>query len=321
MFEFINYLKLIATVLITNSHFGNIWPMSALATGGLLGNVIFFAVSGFLLYNIKTNFAKWFSKRFFRVYPALAIFTLFAVSIGEYGLNSFEDAFRLFIYPTNYIFLVWLIVCYCFMYIYIYIMNKGIKNFLEKTAISVFVIWILVYIMFCDKSVYSVDDVSKPFILFLYMESMLLGSLFRKNKLKVGCFKVRKVIITACLFVMYAVSKIVFSKIESLSQLQILNQFIILAALFSVFDLFMSMETIFRKMPKKLNNVVKHVANITLQIYVVQFVIINHFAKIVFPLNLLTVTLLILIAATLLYYIEVLIRKGLEASIGKLKKG
>ena len=77
MFEFINYLKLIATALITNSHYGNIWPVSALATGGLFGNVIFLAVSGFLLYNIKTSFIKWFPKRFFRVYPALAIFTLF----------------------------------------------------------------------------------------------------------------------------------------------------------------------------------------------------------------------------------------------------
>ena len=41
MFEFINYLRAIATVLITNSHFANIWPVRELASGGLLGNVIF----------------------------------------------------------------------------------------------------------------------------------------------------------------------------------------------------------------------------------------------------------------------------------------
>ena len=47
MYSFISWLRLLATLLITNSHLGNIWPSSALATGGLLGNVIFFAASGF----------------------------------------------------------------------------------------------------------------------------------------------------------------------------------------------------------------------------------------------------------------------------------
>ena len=45
MIEFVNFLKVFATVLITNSHFGDIWPVSAMASGGLLGNVIFLAVS------------------------------------------------------------------------------------------------------------------------------------------------------------------------------------------------------------------------------------------------------------------------------------
>ena len=184
MFEFINYLKLIATALITNSHFGNIWPVSALATGGLLGNVIFFAVSGFLLYNIKTNFIKWFPKRFFRVYPALVIFTLFTVLIGEYTLNNLNDAFKLFIYPTNYIFLVWLIVCYCIFYFVVH-MDKKVNNFLEITMLVIFLVWILVYALVYDKSIYSVDNVSEPFILFLYTESMLMGALFRKGRINI----------------------------------------------------------------------------------------------------------------------------------------
>ena len=99
MLAFINYLRLMATILITNSHFSNVWPISAMASGGLLGNVIFLAVSGFLLFNIKVNFKKWFLKRFLRIYPALFAFTLFTVLIGVYPLNTFADAFKLFIYP------------------------------------------------------------------------------------------------------------------------------------------------------------------------------------------------------------------------------
>ncbi len=37
MYSFINYLRAIATLLITNSHYGQIWPIDDLAAGGLLG--------------------------------------------------------------------------------------------------------------------------------------------------------------------------------------------------------------------------------------------------------------------------------------------
>ena len=46
------YLRVIATFLITNSHFKNIWPISALASGGLLGDILFFAISGYCLSGI-----------------------------------------------------------------------------------------------------------------------------------------------------------------------------------------------------------------------------------------------------------------------------
>lgn len=308
MFEFINYLKLIATALITNSHFGNIWPVSSLATGGLLGNVIFFAVSGFLLYNIKTNFVKWFSKRFFRVYPAMAVFTIFAVIVGQYPLNSFKDAFRLFVYPTNYIFLVWLIVCYCIFYFLVF-MDKKIGNFLEIIMAVIFFVWISVYVICYDKSVYRVDNVGEPFILFLYIESMLMGALFRKRRTDSDKLKISKIFVAIVSFVTYFASKIIFSKVEALLSFQIVNQFIILIALFSFFDLFMSLEHIFKKMPEKINCIVRHISNITLQIYVVQFLLIGYCNKLSFPLNLIAVTLAIIVVATLLYYIEFLIRK------------
>lgn len=319
MFEFINYLKVLAAVLITNSHFGDIWPVGALATGGLLGNVIFFSVSGFLLYNIQLNFSKWFSKRFFRIYPALAIFTMFAVCIGEYRLNGLQDAVRLFVYPTNYIFLVWLIVCYCVFYA-VAVVDKKKKHFLEITMSVIFVVWILVYMLLYDKSAYTVDNVSEPFILFLYIESMLLGALFNKHELYHVKFRISKVFFTGAFFVIYAASKILFSKVAFLVPFQILNQFVILITLCFVFGLFMSMEMLFKRIPKKVVRVVRHISNITLQIYVVQFVIIRYCSKIVFPLNLITVTLAIIVAATVLYYVEAYARKAIGFMYKKVRK-
>lgn len=321
MFEFINYLKLIATVLITNSHFGEIWPISALATGGLLGNVIFFAVSGFLLYDIRTNFFKWFSKRFFRVYPALAIFTTVAVLAGQFPLNSFSDAFKLFVYPTNYIFLVWLLVCYCIFYFVAYAGRK-IRNLPEIAMTVLFFVWISVYVFFYDKTAYRVDNVSEPFILFLYMESMLMGALFkkcRKNFLG-GVDLPFKIFVTVGCLAVYFISKVLFSKIEALLPLQIVNQFVILITLFAIFDLFMSSEHIFKKIPDKVNCVARHISNITLQIYVVQFVIIRDLDKFSFPFNIIAVVLAIIAVATVLYYIEFLIRKFIDFLQSKARK-
>ena len=55
MFGFIYLLKALASILITNSHLGNMYPSEFMALGGSFGNgLFFFCISGFLLVNIKT---------------------------------------------------------------------------------------------------------------------------------------------------------------------------------------------------------------------------------------------------------------------------
>lgn len=53
MYFFITTLKALASILITNSHYANIWPVPSMAAGGLLGDILFFAVSGYALANIR----------------------------------------------------------------------------------------------------------------------------------------------------------------------------------------------------------------------------------------------------------------------------
>ena len=170
MYYFINYLRTIATVLITNSHYQNIWPISDLAAGGLLGNILFFAASGFCLLNVKENFGKWYLKRIVKIYPVMLGFTLLSVLIGDYSLASWIDALLLFIYPTNYIFIVWLMLSYIAFYVLAW-MSKKYNKTIEISLLILFGIWILTYFIFIDKSVYHIDNVEKPFIMFLYFAS------------------------------------------------------------------------------------------------------------------------------------------------------
>jgi Ca2+/Na+ antiporter len=314
---FVDFLRSIATILITNSHYGSVWPSSSLAFGGLLGNVLFFAVSGYCLFNIKQGFGRWYLKRILRVYPVVIGFTLLTVLFGLYPLNSLSDAFRLFVYPTNYIFLVWLMICYVGFYIVAYL-DKKTKWLTEKVFGFLILCWLVVYIFFTDKNFYHIDEVSKPFILFLYFSCMLLGGLFRKHEQKFKNVKILNVLFLLLGLVIYFVSKKAFSSIEKISSLQILNQLILVAVVYLTLSVFIGLEEKLKKLPKFITKVAGGLAKITLQIYVVQFVVISKFNHFAFPLNFLVVTVLIIAFATAVYFIEYYLRKFFQFLKSKL---
>lgn len=318
MYYFINYLRTIATVLITNSHYSNIWPISDLAAGGLLGNILFFAASGFCLLNIKENFGKWYLKRIVKIYPVMIGFTLLAVLIGDYSLVSWKDALRLFLYPTNYIFLVWLMLSYIAFYILAWLSKKYDKT-IEISLLALLGAWILTYFIFVDKSVYHIDDVEKPFILFLYFSSMLIGALFKKYIDKFGKIKAVNIILLFVSLIAYFGTKIAFSKTQSIVFWQILNQLSILVVLYFMFAVFIGLEDYFKKIPNWINKAVKFVAGITLHIYIVQFVIIRRLEGAIFPVNFLVTTVAILALACVVYYAEFFIKKGTLLLAVKMK--
>lgn len=77
MVFFITCLRVLATIFITNSHYTGIYPTDLIANGGLLGDVLFFAVSGYCLYNVRDSFLRWYGKRAIRIYPAAVLATIF----------------------------------------------------------------------------------------------------------------------------------------------------------------------------------------------------------------------------------------------------
>jgi peptidoglycan/LPS O-acetylase OafA/YrhL len=69
-YDFISIIKILAILLITTSHLDHYYPenLKILGTGGMLGNVLFFFSTGFLLFNqIKDGFLLWFYKKINRI--------------------------------------------------------------------------------------------------------------------------------------------------------------------------------------------------------------------------------------------------------------
>jgi len=313
---YVTALRALAAVLITNSHYTGVYPTDLISNGGLLGDVLFFAVSGFVLVNIRQSFPVWYKKRVIRIYPTIWIITGIYLLLGFFTFEGWSFAEN-FIYPTNYHFIASIIVLYIPYYFVVKI--RCLSDNIPKIMAGLFVLELIVYILFYNKSYYHIDTVREPMIRFLFLQSMLLGLYFRKNTEKI--INRNKIINWIILFAglgLYFASKLAFVKTGSISSFQIINQIILFFTLFYIIKCFAGIDGILVNLPSKVKKTINFISEITLEIYLVQIVIIPRLAYISFPLNWIIITGIIIISAYLLHIIGSKISKVLDDLTNKL---
>ena len=319
MVFFIVVLRALSACLITNAHYTGIYPTDLIANGGLIGDVLFFAISGYCLFNAKKNFPKWYGKRLYRIYPPVLLITLIYFLTGNYTFAN-NNFVWWFIYPTYYHFVASILLLY--IPFYLVVKWKVLRDRIPLIMLSLSLVYVLVYVLFYDKSYYHIDNVREWMIRFLFFESMLLGAYFRKNKEKFeNKFHWYLPIASVAIFVLYFASKMFFVKYTQYSSIQILNQFLIFALLFFLFWLFASLDAKLQKMPNILKKVLTFVSSITLEIYVVQYVIIDLIRPyLAFPLNWIAITAAIILSAFVLHVVCELFYKLVDFLIKKIKE-
>lgn len=300
MIFFITCLRMLAACLITNSHYTGIYPNDIIANGGLLGDVLFFAVSGYCLYNVKGTFVGWYGKRLLRVYPPVLIITTIYMLLGFYTLNE-NGLSWWYIYPTYYHFVASIIILYipfCFV-----MKVHVLKKHLPQLMIGIAIVSLIIYFTIYDKSYYHIDTVREPMIRFLFIECMFLGAWFREHDRQLrNCFKPMYPIITIITFFSYFGSKIIFSKVESLAYWQILNWATLVLLLYFIFRTFCGLDSTLERLPIFLKKIVEFVSSLTLEIYVVQYVLIELIRPIGrFPINWFVLTATIVLSAWILH--------------------
>ena len=69
----IDWLKVLAVFLVMNSHMQICYPKYGfLASGGAIGDALFFFASGFTLFLGRTmRFDNWYKRRINRIYPSI----------------------------------------------------------------------------------------------------------------------------------------------------------------------------------------------------------------------------------------------------------
>ena len=104
------------------------------------------------------------------------------------------------------------------------------------------------------------------------------------------------------MFGIYIISKVSFSRFDRLSQFQICNQIILFGLLYFVFRLFAALDSQLNELPKAVKTICFFTANITLEIYLVQYVLIDIVRPhLYFPANWIVLTALIILSAAALH--------------------
>lgn len=300
---FIDFLRALAACLITNAHYTGIYPTDLIANGGLLGDVIFFAVSGYCLYHVRGSFLQWYGKRLRRCYLPVLVITVVYLLLGAYTLED-RPLFWWLVYPTYYHFVASIVVLYIPFY---FIMKQdALKKRLPLVMLVLAAVCLTVYVFFYDKTYYHIDTVREPFIRFLFMECMLLGAWFRQEDARFrGRFSPRQAAAAVVLLAAYFASKLFFSRNAQWAAGQILNQAVLFALLYAVMRLFTGLDTRLEELPRGLRRIASFLAGITLEIYAVQYVLIDVVRDwaLPFPVNWVCLTGVILAAAWVLHLI------------------
>lgn len=292
-------LRFIAACLITNTHYNDVYPIESLAVGGLLGDVLFFIVSGFVLAKpTSQNFGSWYWKRIKRIYPTIFAGVCWYMLTGYRTFNN-SNWFEAFIFPTFFVFVAAIIL----LYIPFYFVNR-IKN--RKCFLFVIlgwiIAWLVTYFFFFDKSTYEMNNTNNPMIAFPYFTGMLVGAYLRKYGIeKRGVFQTIKFGCSSCFFlVIYFISTVLIRGGGGLYSLQIIVQITLLLGIALFSCMIFLHDDWFQQWPLWLMCVINFVSMLSLEIYVIQKPIISAMSYIVFPLNWILITASIVLGAVIL---------------------
>lgn len=171
-------LRVVAIALIVNSHMDALYPVPALATGGAIGNALFFALSGFGLAasprGRDARFTTWFRRRLCRIYPALvlAVALFIALPGGGWAAWGFRKWVALALWPTAYWFVGALILFYALLYPLLRIARSGAYLGVLAVLVIPYLAW---YLTALDLSRYTIEG-EGHFKWIHYFQVMLFGA-------------------------------------------------------------------------------------------------------------------------------------------------
>ena len=287
----IDVMKFFAALLITNSHMGIMYTkFSSLATGGAIGDAIFFFCSGFTLFlGQERRFDNWYKRRISRIYPtviAWAIVTAFFIN-ESYSVNDCITKGG-----------GWFIPCIMVYYIIIYFVRKLFKTKLWLAFLLASAFTIFYYYLSGDYHCISIYGETGFRLVFFFLY-MLLGAIVGQNYQNIK-MRMPAIWLFASL-VLFNALLLIRGRLDIL-----LDSFINIMSLIVLFVICISLyaccnaKVVKKIYESKFGLVIQFIGGLCLEIYVVQHAIITTSLNNIFPLNIFIVFVAIVLSAYIL---------------------
>lgn len=300
----ITVLRFIAIVLITNSHLNHLYPdaVSQLATGGAIGNSLFFMLSGYglaLSNQSNSKFLPWYKRRVIRIYPSLIIVTIYFYIIRHSWKEwNALDYIQGFIYPTHYWFISALMIFYVIFFL---ILKKYNRKYFLAGIFVLTIPYIFFYFTIIDLSKYSIEG-HGYFKWIFYLSMMFSGGYMASSRIKFikTSFIKNSLALLVCIIFYYGIIILVDHHIGA--QFQALTHLLMFLIIILFLRVSYSNTINILANTKYISIVINIIAGLTLEIYLLQGAVysIPQLKNILFPFNLLMFSVLLVILSFIL---------------------
>lgn len=266
--DYLQLLKFIACILITNSHcmypetmFSIAGASSIFQIGGGWGNAIFFAVSGFLISGKRDSIGKWMKKRYIRILPITVVMGLIWYCLD--GLNGNLITFLC----TCFWFVSAMMIYYPFFYLF-----DRIDHGYEKGFAFWGIGYIAYYLARYEATFFVEEAAFAWFKIYAFFGVMLLGGAVKKNIDKVKKVSYMVLLVgVICSGIIWATeyAAIIFMGKGYMLQFMITISRMLFAYCILIFAVKLNDD---KPMVLGKNNIINYIADSTLEIYLSQVI-------------------------------------------------
>ncbi|WP_405247880.1 acyltransferase family protein [Cellulophaga sp. Asnod2-G02] len=292
----LDFLKFIAAIMITNSHYIPLYEghNTSFATLGVHGNALFFFISGFFLTKISDKngkyikFEYWIKKKIIRLWPTLIVFFVFANLLFAKEISWFD-----FIFAGQY----WFVRCFIVSFSLIYFLIKYLKQYSKLLLILSVILTTLLISVLPKQS----GSIYHSYHYICYFSSMMLGvniSLYKEKIIP------KNLILDLSLCVIsfgsyFAVMFLGKGRFDNWYYIQLLAILPLLIFLYYSYKV-VSYQWCSNLSNYKIWSIIFLVSSLTYEIYIVQFDIISDKLNQWYPMNTVITFFYIVVAAYIL---------------------
>ena len=279
----IDFVKIIAVLFVLNSHMGVCYPRwSFLATGGGIGDALFFFISGFTLFlGRPLPFVDWYKRRIRRIYPAL-----FATALLASFIFGQTDSFSSIVLSRRY----WFVQCILVLYPILFLIKSYCRNPVPLFCCVVFLSLACFPLFYKGSGLFYGGGYYRWFV---YFSFMLFGAILGQRRNDLGSFSPYYCIsLLFCTFawylVVYYTNRSVWQICSVIPLFGVVYSFYMIGRCELVTSLFTS---------KVWGSLASSIGGLCLECYLVQKYVITDKLNFMFPMNILIIILLVLIVS------------------------